>query len=116
MAREADMVELSEAFLQQFVNGLRESAAAQEASAAAMQQIVKTMERSSDEAARGRDLAVSEVKEHVSSELEQREKWWRSQAIVLRWIVAFGAAAIALAQLFSVPIGRAIEAAAKMHP
>lgn len=106
--------EVSEAFLQQFVEGLRDSAAAQRASADAMREVateikgqsaaISSLEKENRE---GRISAVAEVKSHVTSDVELREKWWRSSFKI--W-----AAAMVIATLLGVPIGRIIAALLKI--
>jgi soluble cytochrome b562 len=66
------MVEVSETFLQQFVDGLKESAAAQRESAAAQtssatatQAIATELRALTEETRKGREKAVGEVKAHI---------------------------------------------------
>ena len=117
------MVDVSEAFLQQFVTGLREAAASQQASAAAIAEMSKALggvivelrehnhevADASKETREGRDIAVSEVKAHISAELSQRESWWRK-------MVVFVSVALVVANLIGVPLGRIIEALLGLKP
>ena len=111
------MVEVSEAFLQQFVNGLRESAAAQQAAAVSIEQVARAMEtmtvemrNQNDEIGRvvesnrvGREDAVGLVNAHVTAELTARETWWRKT-------VVFAAIALVIASILGVPMGQIVAA------
>ncbi|OGS00822.1 MAG: hypothetical protein A2V88_06180 [Elusimicrobia bacterium RBG_16_66_12] len=111
------MVEVSEAFLQQFVNGLRESAAAQQAAAASIEQVARAMEtmtvemrNHNDEITRvkesnrvGREDAVGLVNAHITAELTAREGWWRK-------LVVLAASALVVANILGVEVGRIIAA------
>ena len=104
-------MDVSEAFLERMVTAIRESAAAQQASAAALGEVVRSItlmsaemrEQARDETAHytrlgnDRDAAVEELKLHISKELIAREFWWR-------WFVALSVAAMILSNLFSIPI------------
>lgn len=75
------MVEVSETFLQQFVDGLkesaaaqRESAAAQTSSAAATHAIAIELRALTAETRTGRESAVAELKRHVAETIDTKIK------------------------------------------
>jgi len=75
------VVEVSETFLQQFVDGLkesaaaqRESAAAQTSSAAATQAIAAELRALTEETRLGREKAVEDVKAHIAETFDTKIK------------------------------------------
>jgi hypothetical protein len=76
------VVEVSEPFLQQFVDGLKESAAAQKESAAAQQAsaaavgaVAVELRALADETRKGRESAVSEIKVHLDTQFRLANRW-----------------------------------------
>lgn len=108
--------EISEAFLQQFVSALAQSASAQTAAAAAsekvshaMIEIAHDLRALREESDAGRVSAVAEVKHHHTIDMAAREFWWKRA-------FALAVVAIVIAQLLGIPIGRVIAALMNIKP
>ena len=88
------MPEVTEAFLQQFVEGLQSSASAQAASAAATIALTVELKEQAREARDSRERAVVDVKQHFSSALKAESRWPRMWLAILAAAATVTAAAI----------------------
>lgn len=92
------MPEVTEGFLQQFVDGLKESAAAQQASAGAMNAIATELREQARDAKNGRTTAVDEVKNHVTVQLKLANRW---PSILLGVLTALATLAVGILGLIA---------------
>lgn len=104
------MPEVSEAFLQNMLTTLTESAAAMRSSANSMELVTEELkaqraaiEKLDQDAVEGRDDAVEELKRHIDRGWDERDRW-------LRKTVSLFGTAMVLATLLGVPLGRVISA------
>jgi len=116
-------VTISEQTLRDFIEGLRQSAVAQQRAADTSEAIARAVEVSTTASERrqvaimdsmmemhgARQRAVDEIKDHVDEKQKERDGWWRVALGV------FGTAMI-LATILGVPIGRVISAILKIKP
>ena len=117
------MVEVTEGFLQQFVEGLKASAAAQQASASAMVNVAdavqatalelreqaRAIEEVRRDGAEGRSLAVRDVVTQLKADVDIRDRNWRR-------LVMIAVAIIAAANVLGVPLGQLADALLKLKP
>jgi hypothetical protein len=108
------MVEVTESFLQQFVDGLKESAAAQresagaqQASASAQQATAVELRALTEETRNGRKDAVQEVMRHVTTELKTELKLSnRWPSILLGTLTALATLAVGILGLIAARAGK----------
>jgi len=116
-------VTISEGLLREFIDGLKQSAVAQQRAADTSEAIAKAVEISTTASERrqvaimdsmvelhaARQRAVDEIKVHVEAKQKERDGWWKIALGI------FGTAMV-LATLLGVPIGRVISAIFKIKP